>query len=174
MVRLLLLAISALFLTVGWVVAAPEPRIVEIIEVTGNKRFTDADVIASSGLRPGDMVGEEELLAAVEALEFTGEFRSVRITTDQSRVRIAVEEEPTFSGGISFGGGFDTENGVLGFGSLTLRDILIEGSVFSSRLTVAEEFQRISAELAYPLPVGPTDGLGVRFSAAEIDSEEAS
>ncbi|MEM7487649.1 MAG: BamA/TamA family outer membrane protein, partial [Pseudomonadota bacterium] len=172
--RLLRWAVIWAVLLAGAASAQPTPRVIEAIDVVGNERFSKADAIATSGLRPGDMVGEDELLAAVEALEFTGEFRSVRITTEGARLRIAVEEEPTFSGGLSFGGGFDTEDGVLGFGSLTLRDALIEGSVLTSRIAVAEEFRRASADVAYPLPVGPTDGIGLRLSLAQIDEDDAS
>ena len=53
-------------------------RVFRSIEVTGNDRFRDRDVLATADLRPGEPYTEADIVAAVEALEFTGEFRSVR------------------------------------------------------------------------------------------------
>jgi len=119
-------SLFALFLSNGSLVAQATDdlvRVFQTIEVTGNDRFRDQDILATADLRPGEPYTEDDILAAVEALEFTGEFRSIRIFSQGDVLTIAVDEEPEFSGALTFGLGYDTDNGAFGTVGVELADI---------------------------------------------------
>ncbi|MEL6644182.1 MAG: BamA/TamA family outer membrane protein [Pseudomonadota bacterium] len=151
---------------------APEPRVFEEIEVVGNRRFRDGDVLATAELRPGEEYSEADLVAAVEALEFTGEFRNVRIFSDGPVLTISVEEEPAFSGNLTFGLGYETGTGVFGSVGLRLDDALGNGSEVRARLTLAEEFTEANASVANDAFWGEGRAGGVRVAFADYDYDD--
>ncbi|MEL7212133.1 MAG: BamA/TamA family outer membrane protein [Pseudomonadota bacterium] len=126
------------------VFASPEPRVFTEIDVRGNDRFRDGDVIATSGLSTGVPLGEPELVAAVEALDFTGEFDDVRIYSQGTLLIIEVDETPAYSGGLTFALGYDSDSGVLGSLGLQLSDPFGPGTGVGGQLNVAEEAQTLS------------------------------
>jgi outer membrane protein assembly factor BamA len=67
------------------------------IEVSGSKKFTNAQVALASGLKVGDVVGKEELQAAANRLAATGNFGGVnyRFTTDSAGIHLTFEVEET-------------------------------------------------------------------------------
>lgn len=123
--------------------ATPEPRVFQSIEVRGNTRFRDGDILATSGLVTGQLMSQDDLVAAVEALEYTGEFDEVTIASRGSVLVIEVHEAPQYSGGIGFGLGYDSADGVFGTAGLALDDIGTEGTRLRGALRLAEEARRL-------------------------------
>ena len=146
-------------------------RVFRSIEVTGNDRFRDRDVLATADLRPGEPYTEADIVAAVEALEFTGEFRSVRIFSQGDVLTIAVDEEPEFSGALTFGLGYDTDIGAFGTVGVGLADFW-GGRKLEAGLTLSEQVIRGTADLSgdafWP---GDRSG-GVRGSFARFDYDD--
>ena len=108
---------TTFFLSAGLVQAEqqnPPSRVFETIVVNGNDRFRDEDILVTSGLEAGTELGQADLVSAVEALEYTGEFKDVEITSNGSTLVINVKEAPEYSGGLTFGAGYDSDIG--GFG----------------------------------------------------------
>ncbi|MBM7069427.1 BamA/TamA family outer membrane protein [Actibacterium sp. 188UL27-1] len=151
------------------VFANPQPRTFADIDVRGNQRFRDGDVIATSGLRTGRPIGEPEIIDAVEALDFTGEFREVRIFSQGTTLVIEVDETPAYSGGLTFALGYDSDAGVVGIVGLNLDDPFGPGTVIGGDLNVAEEAQTLS--LAYTSDNFWRDGLsgGVRLNVENFN-----
>ena len=67
------------------------------IEVSGSKKFTNAQVALASGLKVGDVVGKEELQAAANRLAASGNFGGVnyRFTTDSGGIHLTFEVQET-------------------------------------------------------------------------------
>lgn len=126
---------------------APPPRVFETINVEGNERFRDGDVLATSGLKTGVLLGEDELVAAVQALEYTGEFEDVVITSSGDALTITVEEAPRYSGGLTFGLGYDSDVGAFGAAGLSLKDAIGVGTRLQGNLLVAEEAQTLRFQI---------------------------
>lgn len=154
--------------------AAPPPRIFNEIRVEGNERFSDQDVLVTAGIAPGQRLGEFDLRAAVEALEFTGEFRDVRITSQGPVLTITVDEEPEFTGGLTFGLGFDTDSGVLGVASFFLRDVHGPDTEYRGSLSVAEEEQALFLSYRAPGFWGQERSGGIRFGYENYDYDNES
>lgn len=160
----------ALFLGVSHAaVASPEPRVFNEIRVEGNDRFRDQDVLVTAGLSPGEEYGENDLRAAAQALEFTGEFRDVSLRSDGPILTIFVDEQPQYSGDLAFGLGFDSDSGVLGVLGFVLRDLHGPGTEYSGNATVAEEVQTVA--LAYKARNfwGPERSGGVQLGYENYD-----
>lgn len=138
---------AALALSAGLAVANPEPRVFNQIDVRGNERFRDQDVIVSSGLQTGVLLGQEDLVAAVEALEYTGEFEDIVITSDGDTLIVTVEEAPTYSGGLTFGLGYDTNNGVFGVAGLSIDDAFGTQAELRGNLFFADEVQTLRFQI---------------------------
>ncbi len=126
---------------------APAPRLFTDIQVRGNDRFRDGDIIATSGLEPGTVLGQEDLLAAVEALEYTGEFENVVITSAGSTLIVMVDETPEYSGGLTFGLGYDSDTGVFGAAGLALDNAFGRNMELRGNLVVAQEAQTLRFEI---------------------------
>lgn len=126
----------------------PGPRAFDRIIVTGNERFRDGDVLETAGLAPGTVYEESDLIAAVEALQFTGEFQTVRMFSNENVLTIEVIEEPEYSGNLTFGAGYDSDSGVFGSLGLRLNEALGAGSLFDGKLTFAGEFIEADASLS--------------------------
>lgn len=137
--------IVALF--AGMAFANPAPRVFNQIDVRGNERFRDQDVIVSSGLQTGVVLSQDDMIAAVEALEYTGEFEDVVITSERDTLVITVDETPSYSGGLSFGLGYDTTNGVFGVLGLSIDDAFGTQAQLRSNLFFAEEVQTLRFQL---------------------------
>ncbi|MEO1454109.1 MAG: BamA/TamA family outer membrane protein [Pseudomonadota bacterium] len=148
------------------------PRAFDQIEIVGNTRFRDGDILATSDLAPGVAYGEADLIAAVEALEFTGEFRSVRIFSRGNILVIEVDEEPAFSGNLTFGLGYETDTGVFGSVGLRLDDALGNGSTLGADLTLAGEFVEAAAFVSNPSFWGQGRAGGVRLAFADYDYDD--
>src|SRR5580693_9149093 len=73
--------------------APPATAKIASIEVSGSKKFTNAQVALASGLKVGDVVGKEELQAAANRLAASGNFGGVnyRFTTDAAGIHITFE-----------------------------------------------------------------------------------
>ncbi|MEO0922412.1 MAG: BamA/TamA family outer membrane protein, partial [Pseudomonadota bacterium] len=149
----------------------PAPRVFTKIEVEGNSRFRDQDVIATSGLQTGDAIGEPELIAAVEALEFTGEFEDIVISSNGQTLIITVEETPAFTGGLTFGLGFDTDDGIFGSVGLSIDNAFDRGLAIRSNLIVAEETQTFRTLFSSENFWGDGRRGGVRFDLENYDFE---
>lgn len=119
----------------------PGPRIFEAIVVEGNSRFRDGDVTATSGLRTGVLLSQQDLLAAVETLEFTGEFENVVISSRGTTLIISVEETPEYSGGLTFGLGYDFDTGAFGAVGLSLDNLFGNQTQIRSNALVGDEVQ---------------------------------
>ena len=72
---------------------APATARIASIEVSGTKKFTNAQVAQASGLKVGDVVGKEDLQAAANRLAAMGTFGGVnyRFTTDAAGIHITFE-----------------------------------------------------------------------------------
>ena len=143
-------------------------RIFTTIVVTGNERFRDGDVLATADLQPGVPYTETDIISAVEALEFTGEFKSVRIFSSDDTLTINVDEEEDYTGNLTFGLGADSDIGLFGSVGLGLENVL-GGNAVSADLTFAEEViigrASISSDQFWP---GERAG-GVRLEYARYD-----
>lgn len=146
-----------------------QARVFNEITVDGNKRFSDQDILATSGLRPGEIYGEDDLLAAIEELEFTGEFNAVRIQSQGDRLIITVDETPAFQGRLLFGGGFDSDDGLFAGAALSIDDALGIGARIDGELIVSEEVQSARFAVFDPDALTETIGLGFRLSYDNVD-----
>jgi outer membrane protein assembly factor BamA len=72
---------------------APATAKIASIEISGTKKFTNAQVAQASGLKIGDVVGKEELQAAANRLAAMGTFGGVnyRYTTDAAGIHLTFE-----------------------------------------------------------------------------------
>ncbi|MEP5761793.1 MAG: BamA/TamA family outer membrane protein [Litoreibacter sp.] len=122
---------------------SPDARVFETIIVEGNDRFRDGDVLATSGLQTGTPVGQDDLVAAVEALDFTGEFEDVSIRSEGNTLIIFVEETAAYSGGLTFGAGYDSDNGVFGAAGFSLDNAFGFNSQIRANAFVADEIQTL-------------------------------
>ena len=146
-------------------------RVFTTIEVTGNKRFRDGDVLATADLQPGVPYTRDDIVDAVEALEFTGEFRNVRIFSQGDVLTIVVEEEPEFSGALTFGLGYDTDIGFFGTVGVQLADILDRRNL-RFQLTGSEEVIRGDADF-FGDAFWPGDRAGgIRANFASFDYDD--
>ncbi len=149
--------------------AAPPPRVFTEIRVEGNERFRDGDVLATAGIAAGQKLGETDLRAAAEALELTGEFRDVRITSNGSVLTISVDEQPEYTGGLTLGLGFDTDSGLVGVLGFSLRDVHGPGTEYRGAATLAEEVQTLKLSYRAPNFWGQSRSGGVRFGYDNFD-----
>ncbi|MEP0563025.1 MAG: BamA/TamA family outer membrane protein, partial [Paracoccaceae bacterium] len=111
---------------------------------------------------------EADIVAAVEALEFTGEFRNVRIFSSGPTLTINVEEEPDYSGDLTFGIGADSDVGIFGSVGLSLDNVL-GGKTLSSDLTFSKEVVIASVALTGDAFWPGERGGGVRLEYADFD-----
>ncbi len=165
------LAAILLIATIAPAQDQPGERTFSSIVVTGNERFRDGDVLATADLMPGVPYTEADIVAAVEALEFTGEFQKVRIFSSGSTLTIDVEEEPDYSGNLTFGIGADSDVGVFGSIGLDLDNVL-GGKTFSSDLTFSKEVVTARAALAGEAfwPGNHSGGVRVEFADFDYDN----
>lgn len=145
------------------------PRVFNEIIVEGNSRFSDRDILATAGLRLGETYGQQDLLEAIEDLEFTGEFNEVRIRSEGDRLIITVDETPRFEGQLVFGGGFDTDTGFFVGGTLQIENALGIDARINAELTLAEEIQTARFAVFDPDALSETIGLGIRFSYSNTE-----
>lgn len=138
---LLSVCISAFGASFG--VANPQPRVFNQIEIRGNDRFRDQDIIATSGLATGVPLGQEDLVAAVEALDYTGEFQDIEISSAGNTLIVSVKEAPNYTGGLTFGAGYDTDNGVFGVLGLSIDNAFDSNLKLRGNLFFAEEVQTL-------------------------------
>ncbi len=75
--------------------APPSPLQIAAVQVTGTKRYTQADVARVSGLEPGQRVTVAQIGSAAERLGASGLFKSVnyRYVTNAGRVTVTFEIE---------------------------------------------------------------------------------
>lgn len=142
----------------------PAPRVFDAIVVEGNERFRDGDVLATSGLTTGTELSAQDLTAAVEALEYTGEFENVLITSSGSTLKITVEETPEYSGGLTFGLGYDSDFGLFGAAGLSLNNAFGNGTQLRGNLLAAEEVQTLRFEARSASFWSPEQRGGVRLA----------
>lgn len=143
----ILASLGIALLAAGTASANPQPRVFSQIDVRGNERFRDQDVIVSSGLQTGVLLGQEDLVAAVEALEYTGEFEDIVITSEDDTLIITVDEAPTYTGGLTFGLGYDTNNGVFGVAGLSIDDAFGTAAQLRGNLFFADEVQTLRFQI---------------------------
>ena len=148
---------------------APEARVFTEIRVEGNERFRDGDILVTADLQPGVLYSEEDLRLAVENLDFTGEFKSVRIYSEGPILFIDVDEQPAAEGQLTFGLGVDSDSGVFGAVGLRVSDAFGIGAELRGELTVAEEFVDLGFSIYDPDLFSETVGGGVRFAYTEYD-----
>ncbi len=151
---------------------APTARSFETIRVEGNERFRDGDILSTSGLETGTPLGQEDLLAAVEALEYTGEFEEVVITSERQTLIITVEETPEYTGGLTFGLGYNSDFGVFGAAGLALDNAFGGDIELRGNLLVAEEVQTIRGQIRSEnfWAEGIKGGLRLGFENYEYDN----
>ncbi|MEO1307359.1 MAG: BamA/TamA family outer membrane protein, partial [Pseudomonadota bacterium] len=142
------------------------------IEVTGNSRFRDGDILATADLRPGIAYTENDIVSAVEALEFTGEFESVRIFSRGDTLTIAVVEEPTYQGALSLGIGATSDIGIFGAIGLRLSDAFGGETDITADLSFAEEEKHARLDIYNPeiWPGGHPGGLRLNYGQFDYDS----
>ncbi|MEM6465435.1 MAG: BamA/TamA family outer membrane protein [Pseudomonadota bacterium] len=150
-------------------------RTFDEIKVLGNSRFTDQQIIETSGLLTGQPLDRSDLLAAVESLEFTGEFENIQIFEAGNSLVIEVIEEPQASGALTGTLGADSDVGLIGSIGLRLNDTPVEGGSVTGRISLAEEFQR--ARIGVDLPTfafGRPGGADLFFANEDFDENRFS
>ena len=142
------------------------------ITVNGNARFSDQDVLATANIRPGKVYFADDLRAAIEALEFTGEFDFIRIRSEGSRLIVTVDETPAYEGILTFGLGYDSDTGVFGGAVLSLENALRLGANVLGEITVAQEVKTARLRVFDNDALSETTGVGVRlfYGAYEYDN----
>ncbi len=79
-------------------VASPRGKIAAI-KVSGSRKYTEAQIVAASGLHPGETAGREEIQAAADRLAQLGPFASARFrfssVGENIQVEFQVEDAPT-------------------------------------------------------------------------------
>lgn len=161
MLRVLAVISTAIFaLSVS---AEPAPRVFNQIQVIGNERFRDGDVLATAGLSPNTTIGEQDLRAAVEALELTGEFKDVRITSEGDILTISVDEQPEYTGGLTLGLGYDSDDGALALLGFVLQDLHGPGTEYRGSAFLAQERQSLGLVYRAPNFWGFERSGGIRF-----------
>ncbi|MEO1551227.1 MAG: BamA/TamA family outer membrane protein, partial [Pseudomonadota bacterium] len=150
-------------------------RAFDEIKVVGNSRFTDQQIIETSGLLTDQPLGRQDLLAAVEALEFTGEFEEVQIFEAGAALVIEVDEEPQSSGALTGALGADSDVGLVGTVGVRLNDAPVVGGTLRARASIAEEFQRARAGVDLPvLAFGRPGGADLFFANEAFDENRFS
>lgn len=149
-----------------------EPRVFNAIVVSGNERFSDQDVLATSGLQTGVLVGQKDLKSAVDALDYTAEFDDIVITSEGDTLFIDVDEAPEFSGGLTFGAGYDTERGAFGSIGLTLDGLLGGGTQMRTDLLYSKPVQTLRFDLrsANFWSEGVRGGIRAHFERYQYDN----
>jgi len=157
---------------IGSTAGADVPRAFSQIIVNGNARFSDQDVLATANLRPGEIYYADDLRAAIEALEFTGEFDFIRIRSEGPRLIVTVDETPSYEGLLTFGLGYDSDTGVFGGAVLSLENALGLGADVLGEITVAQEVQTARLRVFDNDALSETTGVGVRlfYGAYEYDN----
>lgn len=143
---------------------APDARVFKTIEVQGNERFRDGDVTTTSGLSTGVLLNEADLIAGAEALEFTGEFENVVISSRGETLIIAVEETPAYSGGLTFGLGYDFDTGAFGAVGLSLDNLFDTQTQIRANALVGDQAQTFDFLIRSGQFWGDDRRGGVRFS----------
>ncbi len=164
-------AVASFLITPTLILAetSPDARIFNTIKVEGNERFRDGDVKATSGLRTGELIGEQDLISAVEALEFTGEFENVVITSSGETLIITVDETPEYSGGLTFGLGYDFDNGAFGAVGLSLNNLFGNETQIRSNLLIGEQTQTFDFLIRSKQFWGANRRGGVRLGFGDYD-----
>lgn len=152
----------------GWS-ETPQPRVFSAIDVQGNSRFRDEDILATSGLQTGVPLGQDDLESAFEALQFTGEFESVEITSKGDTLIIRVDEAAQYSGGLTFGAGLDTDSGLFGIVGLALDGALGPTSQLRGTLLFADEVQTLDLSVQSPSFWGADRRGGVRLGFGNFE-----
>ena len=157
---------------IGGAAGADVPRAFSQIIVNGNARFSDQDVLATANLRPGEIYYADDLRAAIEALEFTGEFDFIRIRSEGPRLIVTVDETPSYEGLLTFGLGYDSDTGVFGGAVLSLENALGLGADVLGEIIVAQEVQTARLRVFDNDALSETTGVGVRlfYGAYEYDN----
>lgn len=148
---------------------AAEARVFSEIDVEGNSRFSDRDILATANLRPGEFYDERDLRAAIEDLEFTGEFDLVRIRSDGSRLVIIVDETPEFQGLLTFGLGYESDTGAFGGAVLSIENALGIGAEIYGEASVAQEVQTARLSIFDRDLISESSGAGIRLSYGNFE-----
>lgn len=150
-----------------------ETRVFDSISVTGNSRYSDQDVLATSGLNVGQPLTRGDLELAVEALEYTGEFEDISINALGNTLVISVKEAPAYSGNLTFGLGYDSNSGLIGVAGLTLEDIFASGIDLNGEATISDQSQGAALEITHDAIVGNGAIVGLRltYDSYEFDND---
>ncbi|MGR3485122.1 MAG: BamA/TamA family outer membrane protein [Paracoccaceae bacterium] len=144
----------------------------DAIVVEGNARHGDRDVLATAGIAPGMPLTRADLEQAVEALDFTGEFREVGIAPRGDTLVITVEERAGFSGGLTFGLGYDSDAGPVLSAVASLRDAVGPGNDLDLRADLGRDRRALRAQaLRRPLGEGGVT-YGLRLSYDDVDDDD--
>lgn len=168
----MLFTLSYAFATTAIAQSSDDIRVFDTISVEGNSRFSDQDVLATAGISPLQPLTRDDLVRAVEALDFTGEFKDIAIRPEGETLVISVSEQPQYSGDLTVGLGFDSDNGVIGFAGLSLSDIFSEGTDLEAQLSIAEDVQTGSLELTNDRLIGADAVVGLRLAYQKYEFDE--
>ena len=147
----------------------PNPRSFSTIDIRGNDRFSDRDILATADLSAGQTLSQIDIERAVEALDYTGEFKSIAINSTGQTLIITVVEQPEFSGDLTFGVGFDSDSGIIGVANLALEDIIATGVDLTATARIAQEFRTASAQITSDALLGGGKVVGLRLSYGSFD-----
>lgn len=166
MKKTILLSSALLVATAQTGLAQPEARVFSQINIVGNERFSDQDILATANLSTGQLIGQIEIEQAVESLDFTGEFEEISITSQGGTLTIVVDEQPEYTGSLTLGLGYDSDNGVIGTIGLGLLDVLTTGFDIDARANITEEFKDANVQFTYS-EFRPDLTLGLRLNYAD-------
>ncbi len=171
MLRTILLsaALTGVFAISASAQESNETRVFDTISVTGNDRFSDQDVLATSGLNTGQPLARIDLELAVEALDYTGEFKDISINALGNTLVIAVEETPAYSGDLTFGLGYDSDSGLIGVAGLSLTDIFTSGIDLNGEATISAQSRGAALEITHDALIGDGAVVGLRLTYDSYD-----
>ena len=151
---------------------------VERIEISGNLRTLDEVIRREFRLAEGDAFNSALLRRSQQRLRNLGFFETVDVTTEQGsapdRVVIKTKVAERSTGELSFGAGFSTQDGVLGDGRLTGRNLLARVHDLRVNRTVSQRRQQIDLSFTEPYFLDRDLAAGIDLFRSRTDFQRES
>lgn len=141
------------------------------IDVQGNTRLSDAEVLNSCGLDAGRTYQSADLNAAVQCLGESGEYQAVSLGTEGRTLIVSVQEAPRYTGLLDVSVTAEIERGLSARLYVEDRDLFGRGLRGSSELEVAREEKTLAFDLVSPdiLSSGYEGGVALSYGRYTYD-----
>lgn len=143
------------------------------IDVQGNSRLTDAEVLSSCGLDIRRSFQSADLSEAVQCLGESGEFQAVSLDTEGRTLIVNVREAPRYTGLLDVSITAEVEQGLSARLYIEDRDLFDRGLRGSAELEAAREEKTLSLEFVDPDIMASGYEGGVALSYGQYTYDEA-